>query len=53
MSKATVVIAAFIAAIFFFVLTVFSIDIGNFTAIEEVAAGLLSMAAGFLIERLP
>lgn len=53
MSKATVVIAAFVAAIFFFVLAVFSVDLGDFTQLEQVAAGLLSMAAGFLIERLP
>ena len=53
MTKATIVIAALIAACFFFVLAVFSVDIGDFNPIQEVAAGLLSMAAGFLIERLP
>jgi hypothetical protein len=30
-----------------------TVDLGDFTAIEQLGAGLLSMAAGFVIERLP
>lgn len=52
MNKTWVVLAAFIAAIFFFICAVFGADIGM-TDFELLAAGLLSMAAGFLIERIP
>lgn len=50
MPKNTVVIVAFIAAIFFFALAVFDVTLGD---VNLVPAGLLSLAAGFLIERLP
>ena len=50
MSKATVVLAAFVAAVFFFVCAVFSIDLGSVPLVE---AGLLSGFAGFLLERVP
>ena len=48
--KALVVIAAFAAAVFFFAMAVFTVNIGD---ILLVPAGLLSAAAGLLIERLP
>jgi hypothetical protein len=50
MSKATVVLAAFAAAVFFFALAVFTVNLGD---VLLVPAGLLSLAAGLLIERLP
>ncbi len=50
MTKATIVIAAFAAACFFFALAVFSVTLGD---VLLVPAGLLSLAAGCVIERLP
>lgn len=48
--KPLVVLAAFGAATFFFALAVFDVVLGD---VNLVPAGLLSLAAGFLIERLP
>ena len=48
--KALVVLAAFIAAVFFFAMAVFTVNVAD---ILLVPAGLLSLAAGFLIERFP
>lgn len=50
MNKSWIVLAAFAAACFFFAMAVFTIDING---VLLVPAGLLSAAAGFLIERLP
>lgn len=50
MSKATLVLIAFAAAVLFLALAVFTVNLGD---VLLVPAGLLSAAAGFLIERLP
>lgn len=50
MNKTYLVVAAYAAAVFFFAMAVFTVELGN---LNEVAAGLLSLAAGFLVERLP
>lgn len=48
--KPYLIMAAFAAAVFFFLCAVAGWDLGN---LNEVAAGLLALAAGFLVERLP
>lgn len=50
MSKATLVIVAFAVAAVFFALEVITVEIGE---LNQIAAGLLALAAGFLIEKLP
>jgi hypothetical protein len=40
---------AFVAALFFFLLLALSVGLGD---VDELAAGLTSLAAGFLLERI-
>jgi hypothetical protein len=50
MSKQALVIIAYAAAVLFFALEVFTVDVGD---LNLTAAGLLSAAAGWLISALP
>ena len=50
MHKTAAVLAAFAAATLFFALDVFDLTLSN---VHLVPAGLLSLAAGLLIERIP
>lgn len=49
-SKAHLVLAACAAAVFFFACAVFTLDLGN---LNLIAAGLLALACGLVLERLP
>jgi len=48
--RSHLVLAAFVAAVVFFVCAVFDWSLGS---TDLIAAGLLSMAAGFVLERAP
>lgn len=50
MTKTSLSLVAFVIAAVFFALDVITVQIGD---MNQLAAGLLAMAVGFLIEKLP
>lgn len=50
LNRGTLVLLAFVAAVFFFVLAAFTVTLDD---VPLVPAGLTALASGFLLERLP